>query len=145
MRDLEFVQFQFLSRAQREARARVENAELIINTLSRGQGAIILTGHFGNFATAIAAGAASFPEARGRFYFVRLGDGGLLCPINDGCGACEDKLIRLTLRSMLNSAARITVYDDKDPKPDKVLYDSWVAPSETPSRALARGRLTCVK
>jgi KDO2-lipid IV(A) lauroyltransferase len=68
---LEFVQFQFLSRAQRQARARVENAELIINTLSRGQGAIILTGHFGNFATAITAGAASFPEARGRFYFVR--------------------------------------------------------------------------
>jgi KDO2-lipid IV(A) lauroyltransferase len=68
---LEFVQFQFLSKAQREARARVENAELIINTLSKGQGAIILTGHFGNFATAIAAGSASFPEARGRFYFVR--------------------------------------------------------------------------
>lgn len=67
----DFIQHQFLSKAQRAARVRVDNAELIINPLSKGQGAIILTGHFGNFTTAIAAGVASFPEARGRFYFIR--------------------------------------------------------------------------
>ena len=68
---IEFIQFQFLSQAQRMAQARVENADLIIAALSKGQGAIILTGHFGNFTTAIAAGVTNFPEARGRFYFVR--------------------------------------------------------------------------
>ena len=67
----DFIAHQFLSKEQRAARVRVENAELIIRPLSQGQGAIILTGHFGNFATAISAGVASFPEARGRFAFIR--------------------------------------------------------------------------
>lgn len=67
----DFIRHQFLSKAQRAARVRVENAELIIEPLSQGKGVIILTGHFGNFATAISAGVASFPEARGRFAFIR--------------------------------------------------------------------------
>jgi len=67
----EFIQFQFLSTPQRKARARVENADLMIHAFDKGRGAIILTGHFGNFTTAIAAGVANFPAAKGRFYFVR--------------------------------------------------------------------------
>jgi len=68
---IEFIRFQFLSEAQRKAQTRVENADLIITALTKGQGAIILTGHFGNFTTAIASGVTNFPEARGCFYFVR--------------------------------------------------------------------------
>ena len=37
----------------------------------RGRGVLVLTGHFGNFEVATAAGLASYPHARGRFYFVR--------------------------------------------------------------------------
>ena len=68
---LEFIRHQFQSRSQRAARVRVENAELIISPLSKGKGVIILTGHLGNFTTAISAGVANYPEARGRFYFIR--------------------------------------------------------------------------
>ena len=32
---------------------------------------LILTGHFGNFEVSTSAGLASFPEAKGRFHFVR--------------------------------------------------------------------------
>ena len=39
--------------------------------MDQGKGALILTGHFGNFEISTAAALTSFPEARGRFYFLR--------------------------------------------------------------------------
>ncbi|MCC6608270.1 MAG: 4'-phosphopantetheinyl transferase superfamily protein [Burkholderiales bacterium] len=67
----EFVVFPWLSPARRAAMARVENLETIVAQHARGKGVIIVTGHFGNFEVATAAGIASFPQARGKFYFVR--------------------------------------------------------------------------
>jgi len=67
----EFIVFPWLTPAQRMARARVENLEAIVAAHARGKGVIIVTGHFGNWEVSTAAGIASFPQARGKFYFVR--------------------------------------------------------------------------
>ena len=67
----EFIAFPWLTPEQRMARARVENLEAIVAAHARGKGAIIVTGHFGNWEVSTAAGIASFPQAKGRFWFVR--------------------------------------------------------------------------
>jgi KDO2-lipid IV(A) lauroyltransferase len=67
----EFLWFPWVSDARRAAMARVENLDLLEAALARGKGVLIVTGHFGNFEVATAAGLASHPHARGRFYFVR--------------------------------------------------------------------------
>jgi len=67
----EFIVFSWLSPAQRAARARVENPETVIAAHARGKGVIVVTGHFGNFEVSTAAAIASFPQAQGKFYFVR--------------------------------------------------------------------------
>jgi KDO2-lipid IV(A) lauroyltransferase len=67
----EFLWFPWVSDARRAAMARVENLDLLEAALARGKGVLIVTGHFGNFEVATAAGLASYPHAQGRFYFVR--------------------------------------------------------------------------
>ena len=67
----EFLVFPWLTPAQRTARARVENLEAIVAAHARGKGVIIVTGHFGNWEVSTAAGIASFPQAKGKFWFVR--------------------------------------------------------------------------
>jgi len=67
----EFLVFPWLTPAQRMARARVENLEAIVAAHARGKGVIIVTGHFGNWEVSTAAGIASFPQAKGKFWFVR--------------------------------------------------------------------------
>jgi phosphopantetheine--protein transferase-like protein len=67
----EFIVFPWLSPAQRLARARVENAEAVFAAHALGKGVIIVTGHFGNWEVSTAAGIDSFPQAKGRFFFVR--------------------------------------------------------------------------
>lgn len=67
----EFLYFPWLPQAKRRAMVRVENLEALMAAHDRGQGVLILTGHFGNFEVATAAGLAQFPQARGRFHFVR--------------------------------------------------------------------------
>jgi len=67
----EFLCFPLLSASQRTALVRIENLEELLTAHARGKGVLLLTGHFGNFEVATAAGIAKFPEARGRFYFVR--------------------------------------------------------------------------
>jgi KDO2-lipid IV(A) lauroyltransferase len=42
-----------------------------VGALERGKGALILTGHFGNFEVATIAGLRHFPHMRGRFHFIR--------------------------------------------------------------------------
>ena len=67
----EFVKFPWLPRARKLAMARVENLDALLAAEALGKGVLILTGHFGNFEVATTAGLAQYPEAHGRFHFVR--------------------------------------------------------------------------
>ena len=67
----EFLRFPFLSPAERSAMVRVDNMEAILGAAAQGKGVLLLTGHFGNWEVATAAGIAKFPQYRGRFHFVR--------------------------------------------------------------------------
>ncbi len=67
----EFFRFRWLSRERRTAMVRVENIEALVTALGEGKGALILTGHFGNWEVATIAGIGNYPEVRGRFHFVR--------------------------------------------------------------------------
>ncbi len=68
---LEFLQFPWLSDSQRTAMVQVENIEAILRAGAQGKGVLVLTGHFGNWEIATAAGISKFPQYRGRFHFVR--------------------------------------------------------------------------
>jgi len=67
----EFVWFPWLSRSRRLAMVRVEKLDALLDAHALGRGVLVLTGHFGNFEVATAAGLAQFPQADGRFHFVR--------------------------------------------------------------------------
>ena len=67
----EVVRFRFLSAARKRALVRVENLDTFVRVLHAGRGALVLTGHFGNWEVATVAGIGSYPEVRGRFHFVR--------------------------------------------------------------------------
>ncbi|MFO1283906.1 MAG: 4'-phosphopantetheinyl transferase superfamily protein [Burkholderiales bacterium] len=67
----EFLRFRWLSARSKAALVRVENLERLREVHARGKGVLILTGHFGNWEVATIAGLYRFPEARGRFHFVR--------------------------------------------------------------------------
>ncbi len=68
---VEFLRFPIMSRSRRARLARVENEQVLRAAHAKGKGVLLLTGHFGNFEVAAAAGIMSFPEAHGRFHFVR--------------------------------------------------------------------------
>jgi phosphopantetheine--protein transferase-like protein len=68
---LEFLWFPLLTQTRRASLARVENIDVLLDAHARGKGVLILTGHFGNFEVATAAGIARFPQARGHFHFIR--------------------------------------------------------------------------
>jgi KDO2-lipid IV(A) lauroyltransferase len=67
----EFAVYPWLPRARRMAMVRVDNLDTLLGAHALGKGVLILTGHFGNFEVATSAGLASFPQANGRFHFVR--------------------------------------------------------------------------
>jgi len=67
----EFARFPWISRRRRAGMVRVENLPALESALALGRGVLIVTGHFGNFEVATAAGLDSYPHMRGRFYFVR--------------------------------------------------------------------------
>lgn len=67
----EFLWFPWLPESRRRSMVRVENLEALMAAHERGRGVLILTGHFGNFEVATAAGLAQYPQAQGRFHFVR--------------------------------------------------------------------------
>jgi KDO2-lipid IV(A) lauroyltransferase len=68
---VEILRFPWLSESRRAAMVRVENVGAIVSAHARRLGVLVLTGHFGNWETAIAAGIDKFPQARGRFHIVR--------------------------------------------------------------------------
>ncbi|MGH8851470.1 MAG: 4'-phosphopantetheinyl transferase superfamily protein [Casimicrobiaceae bacterium] len=67
----ELIRFRWLSAARKSALIRVDNVDALARALERGKGALVLTGHFGNFEVATIAGLRHFPHMRGRFHFVR--------------------------------------------------------------------------
>ena len=68
---VEFLWFSLVPGAKRAALVRVENIHSLEEALTQGKGVLVLTGHVGNWEVATAAGLGSYPQARGRFYFVR--------------------------------------------------------------------------
>jgi len=67
----ELLQFRFLSAQQKKAIVRVEGAPLLIAAYAAGKGALILTGHFGNFEVSTVAGVEHFPQIKGHIHFLR--------------------------------------------------------------------------
>ena len=67
----EFLWYPWLPRARKQAMVRVEGLDDLLAAHAQGKGVLILTGHFGNFEVATSAGLTSFPQANGRFHFVR--------------------------------------------------------------------------
>jgi phosphopantetheine--protein transferase-like protein len=67
----EFLRFRWMSPARKAALVRVENVDVLAAALAKGNGVLVLTGHFGNFEVATVAGLAGFPEMHGRIHFVR--------------------------------------------------------------------------
>jgi KDO2-lipid IV(A) lauroyltransferase len=67
----EFLWFPWVSEKRRAAMVRVDKLESLEAALGQGKGVLIVTGHFGSFEVATAAGLNSYPHARGRFHFVR--------------------------------------------------------------------------
>jgi KDO2-lipid IV(A) lauroyltransferase len=67
----EFLWHPWLSRERRLAMVRVEGVDALLQAHAMGKGVLVLTGHFGNFEVATVAGLAQFPQAHGRFHFVR--------------------------------------------------------------------------
>ena len=67
----EFLWYPWLPRARKLAMVRVEGVDEVLKAHAQGKGVLVLTGHFGNFEVATSAGLASFPQADGRFHFVR--------------------------------------------------------------------------
>ena len=67
----EFLRYPFVRAHRRLAMARVENLDVLVREHAKGRGVLVLTGHFGNFEVATAAAIAQYPEARGKFFFVR--------------------------------------------------------------------------
>lgn len=68
---VEFFRFRWLSATRKRALVRVENLEVFVDAFRRGNGVLVLTGHFGNWEVATVAGIQNYPEVRGRFHFVR--------------------------------------------------------------------------
>ena len=67
----ELLQFRFLSVQQKKDIVRVEGAPLLMAACAAGKGALILTGHFGNFEVSTVAGVEHFPEIKGHIHFLR--------------------------------------------------------------------------
>jgi KDO2-lipid IV(A) lauroyltransferase len=67
----EFVRFRWMSAERRRASARLENVEALDRALALGKGALMLTGHFGNFEVATLAVLGNYPHMRNRLHFVR--------------------------------------------------------------------------
>lgn len=69
---------------------------------------------------------------RGDFEVVRgySRDGGLLCPLPE-CQECEGGVTRLTLRYLGQNSAYVQVYEGKDPKLERLLFEGTVGPNET--------------
>ena len=67
----ELLVFRFKSIEHRASLVRVEGVDTIVQAFDEGRGALILTGHFGNFEVSTVSGIEHFPLAKGRIHFLR--------------------------------------------------------------------------
>jgi phosphopantetheine--protein transferase-like protein len=67
----EFIRMSWMSRAHKQALARVENLDLLVAAMAQGKGVLVLTGDFGNWQVATMAAISRHPHLRGKFHFVR--------------------------------------------------------------------------
>lgn len=68
---IEFIRLPLMSAKKKKAFIRVENIESPLDAYGRGNGLIMLTGHFGNWEVSTVAGIAQYPQFKGLFHFVR--------------------------------------------------------------------------
>jgi phosphopantetheine--protein transferase-like protein len=68
---VEFFTLPFLAHEKKLARVRVDNNAALDAALAQGRGALVMTGHFGNWEVASVAAIGHFPALKGRFHFVR--------------------------------------------------------------------------
>ncbi len=68
---VEMARVPLMSAAQRRKWVKVENIDIPLRAVAAGKGALILTGHFGNWEAATVAGIGQYPQYRNRFHFVR--------------------------------------------------------------------------
>jgi len=67
----DFFRLRLMSDERRATWVRVENIEIPIRAYEQGKGALLLTGHFGNWEVATVAGIGRFPQYRDIIHFVR--------------------------------------------------------------------------
>src|SRR5215831_2208180 len=68
---IEIARVPLMSAAQRKKWVKVENMEIPMRADAEGKGALVLTGHFGNWEAATVAGIGQYPQYRNRFHFLR--------------------------------------------------------------------------
>lgn len=68
---LEMIRFRWMSEARKRAMIRVENVEALHREFEKGRGALVLTGHFGNWEVATVAGLRTHGYIHGRIHFLR--------------------------------------------------------------------------
>ncbi len=72
---VEFFRFRLaFGRAQAARSSASRTSKCSPTAFRRGNGVLVLTGHFGNWEVATVAGIRNYPEVRGRFHFVRRAD-----------------------------------------------------------------------
>jgi phosphopantetheine--protein transferase-like protein len=68
---IEMARLPFMSQKKRGSWIKVENIEAPIRAHQQGKGALLLTGHFGNWEVATVVGLGQFPQYRGLLHFLR--------------------------------------------------------------------------
>ncbi|STX27784.1 lipid A biosynthesis lauroyl acyltransferase [Legionella beliardensis] len=67
----ETVLLRFMSEKTLKEQVEVRGHERLLNTIAKGRGVLILTGHFGNWEFAPIGGVLNFKEFQGQFHFIR--------------------------------------------------------------------------
>lgn len=68
---IEFIRLPLMTSKKKKSYIRFENIESPLRAHNKGNGLILLTGHFGNWEVATVAGITQFPQFKGLLHFVR--------------------------------------------------------------------------
>ncbi|WP_419420039.1 lysophospholipid acyltransferase family protein [Legionella sp. D16C41] len=67
----ETIQLRFMSEKALKERVEVRGYERMLEVVAKGQGVLVLTGHFGNWEFAPLGGILNFKQFQGQFHFIR--------------------------------------------------------------------------